>query len=145
MKSKGGDRELKRLCKSFESDDVPRGSPRTFYGLNASRPLRPWGCDTWREASRGTHDFGLQHARPQSRQILIDGQTAPAVRPRSPSLSPEGTLRLPKTGKSQTNWRQNFSNLHASAASARHYTKPSGTSHGSPPGHAFGGLLGAGH
>ena len=67
---------------------------------------------------------------------------APAVRPRSPFLSPEGTLRLPKTGKSQTNWRQKFSTMHASTARARHYTKPSGTSHGSPPGHAFGGLLG---
>ena len=39
---------------------------------------------------------------------MIDKQTAPAVKPRSPLLSPEGTLRYPKTGKSQSDWRQNF-------------------------------------
>ena len=96
----------------------------------------------WRDASRGTHDLDLQHSRPQSRQILIDRQTAPAIKPRSPFLSPEGTLRLPKTGKSKTKLAPKFfkhARLHGTCPplckTIRDVTRL-------PPGHAFGGLLG---
>ena len=57
------------------------------------------------------------------------------------SLPRKKRFGYPKLASPKPNWRQNFSNTHASTARARHYAKPSGTSHGSPPGHAFGGLL----
>ena len=64
---------------------------------------------------------------------MIDRLTAPAVKPRSPLLSPEGTLRYPNKASSNPIGAKIFLKHKPSAGSARLHAKPSGMSRGSPP------------